>query len=473
MSGIEPWGPSVPAASETQRTTQFPDPIARGVTPLSLWGGDTLVYRSVIALAIAALLLAALANWLTYGTPWGPQITLAAAIFAGALACYALSNRGMRDTAAALMIGFIWLGATIFALGTEFGIHSSVIYLYLPCLLYGVLFFGVTFASIELALTIAALLLMYWAEERGAIGGLGAFMVNSSNLNYLIGIVATCIGTLVVGVVYHRRVASEAARVVTGAEQLRLAMESEQDARVQLQTAHAKLQQLNDELAAQGHARDLELARTRRDIDVFHDVISKDFPASLRTLRQAIAKPDDGTEARLLRELDHMQAVVDALEELGRHGLPPLQRARLDLSALVQEEVRQLRTVRELANVRFDIDAGLQAEGDPRLIPALLRHLVKRSARACRAEASPLVHFGSGSHEGRAGFFFHDNGPAMDAAQREQLFRPLQRNGERDDDTVDIGIVSARRIVERHGGELIVDSQPNHGTTIFFFLPRP
>ena len=36
---------------------------------------------------------------------------------------------------------------------------------------------------------------------------------------------------------------------------------------------------------------------------------------------------------------------------------------------------------------------------------------------------------------------------------------------------MDIGIVSARRIVERHGGELIVDSLPGKGTTIFFFLP--
>lgn len=473
MSGIAPLGPSVPVASETQRTTEFPDPIVRGVTPLSLWGDDALVYRSIIALAIAALPLVALANWLSYGTPWGPQLTLAAAVFVGALACYALSNRGMRDTAAALMIGVIWLGATIFALGTEFGIHSSVIYLYLPCLLYGVLFFGVTFASVELVLTIAALLLMFWAEERGAIGGMRAFTEHSSNLNYLTGIIATCIGTLVVGVVYHRRVASEAARVVAGAEQLRLAMESAQDAQVQLQTAHAALQHMNGDLAAQGRSRDVELARTKRDLDVFHDVISKDFSASLRAFRQAIARPNDGTEARLLRELDRMEAVVGALEELGRHGLPPLQRVRLDLSDLVHEEVRQLRTVRELANVRFDIDAGLQADGDPRLISALLHHLVRRGARACRAEASPLVHFGSGSHEGRAGFFFHDNGPGMDAAQREQLFRPLQRNGERDEDTVDIGIVSARRIVERHGGELIVDSQPNHGTTIFFFLPRP
>lgn len=461
------------AASETQQAAKFPRGIAREVTPLSLWGGDTLVYRSIIALAIAALPLIGLANWLAHGTPWGPQLILAAAMFAGALVCYALSRRGMQDTAAALMIGVIWLGATIFALGTEFGIHSSVIYLYLPCLLYGVLFFGVTFASIELVLTIAALLLMYWAEERGAIGGLRAFTEHSSNLNYLIGIVATSIGTLAAGVVYHRRVASEAARVVAGSQQLRLAMEHSHGVQSQLQTAHAKLQQMNDALAERGRFRDLEMARAKRDIDLYHDVVSKDIPASLRVLREAIANPDEQTETRLQRELGRIESVVDALEELGRHGLPDLQRAPVDLSALAREDVQRLGKEHDLGRARFDIDTGMQAQGDRRLLAALLRHLVKRAACACRAESEPQVRIGSGSLEGRAVYFVRDNGPGMKSAQRDKLFRPFERNGTRDgsqDDTVDIGIVSARRIVERHGGELTIDSQPGRGTTIFFSL---
>ena len=72
-------------------------------------------------------------------------------------------------------------------------------------------------------------------------------------------------------------------------------------------------------------------------------------------------------------------------------------------------------------------------------------------------------------------FFVRDNGPGMKSSQRDKLFRPFERNGTRNgsqDDTVDIGIVSARRIVERHGGELVIESQPGEGTTIFFSLPR-
>ena len=459
----------MPAISETRQAAGFGGR-SREVTPLSLWGGDTLVYRSVIALTVGALPLVALANWIAHGTPWGSQLTVAAVLFAGALVCHGLSRRGMQDTAAALLVGVIWLSATIFAFATEFGLHSSVIFLYLPCMLYTVLYFGVTAATVELALTIAALLLMFWAERHGTIGGLSAFTERSSNLNYLIGVIATCIGTLIVGVVYHRRIVGEAARVVAEAEQRRLAMEQAQLAQSQLETAHAQLQALHGELAVQGRAREEEMARLRRDIDLFHDVVSKDIPASLKALRATLAASDGDTEARLQREIGRMEAVTGALEELGRHNLPLLKRTPIDLSAVAQEVIRSLRAGRDWARVRFDVDPHLQAEGDRHLVAALLRHLVKRAARGCQAEREPLVHVGGGSHEGQAVFFVSDNGPGMDAAQREKLFRPFER-GQAEDDTVDIGIVSARRIVERHGGELAVESAPDRGTTFYFSLP--
>lgn len=458
----------MPAIPEIQQATSVRSS-AREVTPLSMWGGDTLVYRSIIALAVVAIPLLALANWLARGTAWGSQLTIAAALFAGALVCYALSRRGMHDTAAALLIGVIWSAATIFSFGTGFGLHSSVIYLYLPCMLYTVLFFGVTFATIELALTIAALLLMYWAEEHGTIGGLRAYIERSSNLNFLIGVIATCIGTLVVGVVYHRRVVSEAGRVVREAEQRRLAMEQAQLAQTQLETALAQLQALHGGLALHARARDEEMARLKRDIGLFHDVVSKDFPASLRALRETLAAPDDHTEMRLQREISRMEAVAGALDELGRHNEPPMKRVPVDLSILGQEVVRGLRAGNDFAKVRFDIDLRLQADGDRQLVVSLLRHLIKRAANACRSEPEPLVHVGSGSHEGEAVFFVADNGPGMDAARRDQLFRPFER-GQAEDNTVDIGIVSARRIVERHGGRLIVESAPGKGTTFFFSL---
>ena len=377
------------AASETRKAAEFPRGIAREVTPLSLWGGDTLIYRSIIFLSGLALPVIASVNWYLRGNLSWPQLGVAGSILLGATLCFTLAKIGRRDIAAALLIGVLWLTVTIYCFQSGYGMHSAAAFVYLPLMLYTALFFGLLIASVELALTVAVLVIMYVAEERGHLGGASVFITEGTNFNFLFGVILTSVGTLAVGVVYHRRVEREAARVVAEAEQRRIAMEQAQQAQVQLQTAHAKLQQMNDALAERGRFRDLEMARAKRDIDLFHDVVSKDIPASLRVLRETIANPDEQTETRLLRELGRIESVVDALEELGRHGLPDLQRAPVDLSALAREDVQRLGREHDLGRARFDVDTGMQAHGDRRLLAALLRRSSRWGGRQRARRGSP------------------------------------------------------------------------------------
>jgi hypothetical protein len=198
-------------------------------------------------------------------------------------------------------------------------------------------------------------------------------------------------------------------------------------------------------------------------MDLFHDVVAKDFPASLQALRAAIANPDERTEGALQREIARMTAVVGVLGEVGHHGEFPLQRAPLALSALAQEGRRLARAARVRARkVLFGGDTGQRGRPRP-VMSGQLDHQAD-AVLTLRGEGD-----GAGSVEGRPVFFVHDNGPGMDEAQLAKLFRPFE-TGRAQDDTVDIGIVSARRIVERHGGEFSVDSRPGEGTTFRFTL---
>jgi len=459
----------VPVVSDTPKTAGFPRGLAREVSPLSLWGGDTLIYRSVIAMACVALPLIAGVNWALRGTVSWPQLALAAALLAAGLLCYWLSRIGKRDIAAAMLIGMIWISATIYAFESGYGMHSAVIFMYLPCALYSALFFGLVVASVEVGLTIAVLVLMYFAEERGHLGGAAGFVAHGTNFNFLLGVVITSIGTLIAGVVYHRRVEREAARVVAEAGERRVAMEQAQLAQVQLETANARLQALNAEMYAQARKHEHETVRARRDLDLYHDVLSKDLPRALQASRAILAATDANSEALLLQEIDRMESVIGALGELGQSTAPSLQRTPVDLSPLANDAIKQLRAGGRYARVRFDVDANLRAEGDRQLLAALLRHLLKRAAAACQAEPEPLVHVGSGSRDGRSLFFVRDNGQGMDEARLANLFRPFG-HARTQDDTMDIGIVSARRIVELHGGELLAESAPGKGTMFLFSL---
>lgn len=431
----------MPATSETQQAAAFPRGIAREVSPLSLWGGDTLIYRLMIVLSAAALPLIAVVSWQIRGElPW-PQLSMAGTSLIASLLCYRLSRLGRRETAAALLIGALWTAATIFSFWTGFGMHSAAIFIYLPCVLYTVLFFGLAYASAALALTIASLVLMYLAEESGQLGGAAAFADHGTNFSFLVGVVITSIGTLVAGAIYHRRVEHEAARVVAEAEQRRVAMELAQAAQAQIETAHASLLALNARIAASDSARGEEIARAGRELELLHAAL-KDLPAARRAGDGAVA------------------ALLDTLEELAGYGSRPIRNEQIDFSALAQDAARGVQ-------VSVEIEPGLRAFGDRAMIAALLRRLAERAARACRGEPRPAVQIGAGRLKGHPAYFVRDNGPALNAAERALLFKPFGQGAA----APDCAVACARLIVECHGGELEVDSAPGRGTTVLFSLP--
>ena len=456
------------AATHSQR----PARPARGIFGLSApigAAGDILIYKSIAALAGAGLPIVAVVNWFLRGTVSWPQLVLCFALSASALTCWALSRTGRREVAAALLIGLIWTTTTIYAVESGFGMHSALVFMYLPCVLYTALFFGLAIAAGELGLTIAALVVMYVAEETGRLGGAAQFVKTGANFNFLLAVIFISAGTLVVSLIYHRRIERDASSLADEAEQRRVAMEQAQTAQAQLETANARLQALNAELAARMRQHTVESVRARRDLDLYHDAIVKDLPASLAAMRAALAAPDEGTEARLHKEIARMASLAGLLGALRDQSEPPLRHEPLLLSEMAHAVAAGLRARGRYARVRFDVDPGMRAQADRELVAALLGHLLKRAAIACQAEAEPQVHIGSGSREGRPVYFVTDNGPALDESARELLFRPFSRAA-RPEDTVDIGIVSSRRIAERHGGELFVESEPGRGTTYFFTL---
>ena len=67
-----------------------------------------------------------------------------------------------------------------------------------------------------------------------------------------------------------------------------------------------------------------------------------------------------------------------------------------------------------------------------------------------------------------------DNGVGIDPDDHDRIFEVFERLHVLDDDSATgtgIGLALCERIVERHGGEIWVDSEPGEGTTFSFTLP--
>lgn len=108
--------------------------------------------------------------------------------------------------------------------------------------------------------------------------------------------------------------------------------------------------------------------------------------------------------------------------------------------------------------------------GDPEQIMQLLRNLIGNSIKF-RSNDPPRVHVGARQLSERWLFFVRDNGIGIYPEYTERVFVIFQRLHSRDEyPGTGVGLAIARKIVERHGGRIWVDSEPGKGATFYFTL---
>lgn len=86
--------------------------------------------------------------------------------------------------------------------------------------------------------------------------------------------------------------------------------------------------------------------------------------------------------------------------------------------------------------------------------------------------APPVVRIGADDAGDFVRFWVEDNGPGLAPQQRAAIFRAFTRVGEARVPGHGLGLSIVRRIVEKLGGEVGVDSAPGRGCTFWFTLPR-
>jgi len=191
--------------------------------------------------------------------------------------------------------------------------------------------------------------------------------------------------------------------------------------------------------------------------------------AVLENLADGVEQPDPPTLARLVRQTERLQALVEALLDLSRleAGVVHLDVAEVVVGELCEEAVT-LVTTTPGAPVRVRVEPGdLRLAGDGRRLVQVLVNLLV-NARA-HAPAGSEVALTAGARDGELELAVVDDGPGVAPEDVERIFERFHRSAGRAG--TGLGLPISRWIVELHDGRIEVDTSQRPGCRMVVRLP--
>jgi PAS domain S-box-containing protein len=226
-----------------------------------------------------------------------------------------------------------------------------------------------------------------------------------------------------------------------------------------------------------------ELERSNRELEQFAYVVSHDLRAPARAVSDFLqllkGRYKEGLDAKAqeyvnyaLDSTEQMEAMIEALLDLSRVETRGQSLAPTDLEELLQRTLRMLDYTLEEENAAVTSDPLPKVMGDGRQLGQVFQNLIANAIKFRRAGVPPQIHVGAEQQDGEWRFSVADNGIGIDPTQIDRLFQIFQRlHTEEEYPGSGIGLALCRRIVERHGGRIWVESEPGQGSTFFFTLP--
>jgi len=231
--------------------------------------------------------------------------------------------------------------------------------------------------------------------------------------------------------------------------------------------------------------RTKELAYLNKELESFSYSISHDLRSPLRSLdgMSRILEVDYGSildeEGKQLigriraasSKLDHL---VQDILELSRVTRAQVRRESVNLSAVVAACIENFQHLATDRTVQCKVQPNIVVQADALLLGIAIDNLVGNAFKYSRYQELATIEFGSFRKGSETVFFIRDNGVGFDMAYAHQLFKPFHRlHHESSFEGTGIGLSSVNRIIEKHGGRIWPDAEPESGATFYFTLESP
>lgn len=228
----------------------------------------------------------------------------------------------------------------------------------------------------------------------------------------------------------------------------------------------AKLKEAYDELESFSYSISHDLRSPLRSINGYMTLIAEEpentlTPTSYNYMEQ------------IKESTRRMSDLINDLLGFSRLMRQPITRKKIDLSEIANDvKIELLNGDYQGFNCEISIMEMPPCEADPVLLRQVYYNLIDNACKYSHKRDQPFIEIGARPGEdGRTIYFVSDNGIGFDMQYSNKLFGVFHRlHNDPDYEGTGIGLATVQRIIQRHNGQIWVESKPDIGSTFYFTI---
>ena len=244
-----------------------------------------------------------------------------------------------------------------------------------------------------------------------------------------------------------------------------------------------RMQEAQENSLKQLKAREKELKRSNKELEQFAYVASHDLQEPLRM----VSSYTQLLEKRYKDQLDQdakdfigfavdganrMQRLINDLLSYSRVNTRGQPFITVDSQSVLGQAIANLHSHIEETGAVVTTDNLPEIKGDESQLLRLFQNLIENALKFSGSE-SPRIHISAKNQKNSWLFSIKDNGMGIDPKYKDKIFVIFQRlHSKTEYKGTGIGLSICKRIVERHGGHIWVESTLNEGSTFYFTIPK-
>ena len=227
-----------------------------------------------------------------------------------------------------------------------------------------------------------------------------------------------------------------------------------------------------------------ELKRSNKELEQFAYVSSHDLQEPLRMItlfsqlleRRYKDKLDNDADdfiEYIVEGAQRMKQLIDDLLAYSRvTSMNVKEFENVDLETILNMVLSNLSVSIDENNANITHDPLPTVSADQSQMVQVFQNLITNAIKF-KGQNTPEIHISTKKDENDWKFGVTDNGIGIDPKHQEQIFEVFKRLHTREEyPGTGIGLSIAKKIIQQHGGQIWVESEPGKGTTFYFTIPN-